>query len=537
MSVNRKARLPLPVMALAITALTAVVLPAAAAADPPFNDAFEQAEVLSGDRVAASGTNVEATKEAGEPAHGNDAGGASVWFVWTSTVDGPVRIETCGSDFDTLLGVYTGGSVAALTEIVGDDQGCGDQSRVDFTADLGTDYRIAVDGWSDEGAQAPAMGSISLTISAGPPANDDFASPTDLGSEPANVVAGDNVLATKQTGEPDHAGDPGGSSVWFTWTAPFTGGARVSTCGSDFDTTLGVYTGAAVGALTEVASNDDFSCDGASSARFEAVNGTTYRIAVDGFSGAAPREGSIIVDVRPAPLPANDDFANAESLGNTISALASGDTSEASSESGEPSHAGAPPFTSLWYRWQAPSNGPTTITTCAPGAIDSVLAVYTGSALNALTPVVGNDDDPDCFIDAMFSTVQFNATAGTVYRIAVDSVHCCGFGRGDFILELSHTAVSTPPPANQPPETTIVKGPKKKTTKRKTTFEFISSEAGSTFECKLDKGEFAPCSSPHKVKVKKGKHTFQVRAIDAEGAVDPTPAARVWKVKKKRKRR
>jgi hypothetical protein len=55
------------------------------------------------------------------------------------------------------------------------------------------------------------------------------------------------------------------------------------------------------------------------------------------------------------------------------------------------------------------------------------------------------------------------------------------------------------------------------------------------FECKLDGGSFQPCTSPKSVKVKKGTHTFQVRAIDDAGNVDPTPATGSWKVKKKKR--
>jgi hypothetical protein len=85
------------------------------------------------------------------------------------------------------------------------------------------------------------------------------------------------------------------------------------------------------------------------------------------------------------------------------------------------------------------------------------------------------------------------------------------------------------------PVATIVKGPKKKTSKTKAKFTFSASEAGSSFECKLDKKAFEPCTSPEKVKVKKGKHRFEVRATDPVGNVGE-PAKRSWKVKKKKKR-
>jgi hypothetical protein len=95
---------------------------------------------------------------------------------------------------------------------------------------------------------------------------------------------GSNVGAKGQTGEPDHAGvSLPLASVWWNWTAPTTGLATFMTKGSSFDTTLAVYTGSAVDALTLVAANDDFpSIAPQSRVTFNAVAGTTYRIAVDG---------------------------------------------------------------------------------------------------------------------------------------------------------------------------------------------------------------------------------------------------------------
>jgi hypothetical protein len=87
-----------------------------------------------------------------------------------------------------------------------------------------------------------------------------------------------------------------------------------------------------------------------------------------------------------------------------------------------------------------------------------------------------------------------------------------------------------------PPETTISKGPKKKTKSKKAKFKFNSSEADSSFECKVDDKAFNPCDSPAKIKgIKKGKHKFAVRATDAAGNADASPATYKWKVKKRHK--
>jgi Matrixin/Immunoglobulin domain/NHL repeat len=122
------------------------------------------------------------------------------------------------------------------------------------------------------------------------PANDNFASAIDMGTQ--TQVTGTNVNATRETGEPlpNEANNPGGHSVWWKWTASANGSVTLDTKGSLFDTTLGVYTGAAVGSLTQVAFNDDVQ-DAViqySSVTFTAVGGTTYYFAVDGFN---PNDG------------------------------------------------------------------------------------------------------------------------------------------------------------------------------------------------------------------------------------------------------
>ena len=76
-----------------------------------------------------------------------------------------------------------------------------------------------------------------------------------------------------------------------------------------------------------------------------------------------------------------------------------------------------------------------------------------------------------------------------------------------------------------PPETKIDSGPAEQTTDSTPTFVFSSDDPGSTFECSLDSGPFASCASPFTTPpLGSGPHTFVVRAIDASGNVDPSPA-------------
>lgn len=130
-------------------------------------------------------------------------------------------------------------------------------------------------------------------------ANDNFANSVRLIGTLASDT-GTNVGFTGEPGEPNHAGvNLGGdvNSAWWTWTAPASGQVTLNTFGSNYDTSLGVYTGSAVNGLTTIAGNDDFS-GLQSRVSFTAVAGQTYQIAVDGFRN---RTGSIALNLALVP--------------------------------------------------------------------------------------------------------------------------------------------------------------------------------------------------------------------------------------------
>ena len=82
-----------------------------------------------------------------------------------------------------------------------------------------------------------------------------------------------------------------------------------------------------------------------------------------------------------------------------------------------------------------------------------------------------------------------------------------------------------------PPDTSITGGPSGITPATTAAFDLGSSESSVSFECSLDSGAWAPCSSPAAFSgLSDGPHTLSARATDPAGTVDPTPATRTWTV-------
>jgi hypothetical protein len=393
-----------------------------------------------------AGTTAEATKEGGEPNHAADPGGTSVWYQWTAPTSDPVTIDTCGSTTDTLLGVYTGATLGTLASAGANDDGCdtGTSSSVRFTPTGGVAYRIAVDTYV---GGVPGPFQLRLRQAAAP-ANDLFSARASFAGATA-MTSGSTLSATKEAGEPNHSGNVGGVSAWYEWTAPSTGKFRFQACAPTFLPLLGIYTGAAVNALTTGATIGAPSACGSGNGRavnLRADSGVTYMIAVDGTKRTAgvlpagttpPGQGNFDLSVRPLNSPANDDFASAGAVTGAAQDV-TGTTSEATAETGEPNHGGQAAGASVWYAWTAPSSGQFSFSTCGTASLNALVGVYTGASVGALTPVPGQQQSRCTAGDRR---VIFTATIGTAYRIAVNGA---GVGEGPFTLRLG----SADPPAN-----------------------------------------------------------------------------------------
>lgn len=259
------------------------------------NDSFSGRKRLLGATAQDQFVNLGATRESGEPLHAGMVGEHSFWWRWDAEADGEVRIDTDGSEVDTLLAVCTGSELRQLTPVASnDDHGLGVTSRVRFRVNRGTSYAIAVDSMGGDGGPATGRVFLRLEFLQEPiprPVNDRFADRSRITDGPAPFrTETTNRNATRESGEPWHAEVKGDSSVWWEWKATSATPVLLTTEGSDFDTVIAVYRGDAVGSLVPVALGDDI--DSLSGMLTTAVTwipetGTRYQIAVDGFDGAS----------------------------------------------------------------------------------------------------------------------------------------------------------------------------------------------------------------------------------------------------------
>jgi hypothetical protein len=130
-------------------------------------------------------------------------------------------------------------------------------------------------------------------------------------------------------------------------------------------------------------------------------------------------------------------------------------------------------------------------------------------------------------------TRSFAPIAGPAYAVELRVTNEVPSGGGSVSLAVADTAgAHSIDISNEPSDTTLTGGPEGSTPATSASFDFASSQGDTTgFQCSLDHLGFVPCSSPASYGgLAPGAHSFEVRAVDAGGLVDPTPATRQWTV-------
>lgn len=373
-------------------------------------------------------SNVGATREAGEPRIAGRIGGKSVWFTWRAPASGIVSLSTAGTDFDTLLGVYTGSNVQNLTLVAADDDSGGFlTSKVVFNAVVGTEYHISVDGLN--GASGTILLSWLLEVT-----TDRIPVITSL-SAGETVGPGASVTYSVQVDLPN---------VTFQWyhNGELMSGSQLGSLSlaNIQPADVGLYYVRVQAGPREVLSNPVYlqinNTDGAVESNVAALDKF-----VDSLSHVGTSLGLQNGQVRLPPAK-----ANAPSRGYSGTQIFS--TYGGSTENGEPSNCGIPGGASAWFAYQAPISGTLYVNTDGSD-FDTTLGVYGGDG-SSFDTLVNLGCDNNSGANGLTSALRISVTAGTTYYISVDGVNGAS---GRVVLNYS---VGDPPVIVSAPESQVV---------------------------------------------------------------------------------
>jgi hypothetical protein len=471
-----------------------VCLIGSAAFAQPVNDNFANRTLISTNNGTVVGTLSDATSETGEPLLEGVSSGQTAWWTWVAPSNGMLSIAASSTNFDPLVTVFSGDQLASLSLVASNNYlecysdgicGCHWRMRDEVTLHVfrGQSYQISVDSpiftdaaieWTTNPA-IPAGGGfveeipvdpadtnilieghgvifttnvvpgagVNLALSFTPaPPNDDFANATKISGSRVEVAV-NNSGATKEPGEPDDAGNPGGSSVWYSWKAPASGRVTLSTneiapysppswvddgdygdygetitiiggipdCGNLVDQNpppvfyplLAAYTGTSVNALTSADSVPIGLSAYPYGIEFDAVKGKDYHFACDGNMGTTNSFNLYVALTIPA---INDVFARRIMMRGTHIEV-SGYNAGASPQPGAPNIGNGSTGRMAWWSWTAPVNGPVIID-LSGSDFTFPLAVFTGSKLSELNMIASGA-----------GSLVFVGYTGAAYQIAV----------------------------------------------------------------------------------------------------------------------
>ena len=231
-----------------------------------------------------------------------------VWFQWTAPFTGQTKLSFCGlTGADTRAIVYPAGGCPALnTSIACNDDSCGFQSEVLWSAVNGASYLIQIGNFPNTVAAGGAFSITQFT----PPAGDDCATPVMVagpGPHPFRNSFATTGVQGQNEGECDYYQSTNISrDLWYCWTAPSSGKFDVSTVGlTTVDTKLAVYAGCGCPSGAAISCADDACGSGVlqSATSFVAVAGQSYTIQIGSFPGIGATYGPGTFVVQPNSTP------------------------------------------------------------------------------------------------------------------------------------------------------------------------------------------------------------------------------------------
>jgi hypothetical protein len=397
---------------------------------------FVDRQVVTDNIGSVLGSNIAADLETNEPRHGGKPGGHSVWISFTPRANGIVTIDTKGSSFDTLLGVYTLGTdtnkvpMDLLKPVAGNDDDDGnDFSFVQFGVSAGTTYQIAVDGY--EGAQGDIQLNWALIPLTLPPPiivsipGDQSIQPGDTVTLAVNLQsAGDIKFRWRWNNEdlPPNVVDPESSTLVITNFQDFDVGVyklSIRSQGIWFDCQPVELQLNSEGATNALARDKLLDAPGSELKGSDGSGHTSMRVASVGGGGIKPRIGVI------------RGYDGTQVFNTTFATV----------DPAEPQHCGVVSGGSYWLGYQPPANGVARLDT-EGSSFDTVLAVY-----SYLPPLLGYQQlvpincDDNSGTNGATSKLQFVADPLKSYLVVVAGVNAA---RG--IVHLHYSLATNQPP-------------------------------------------------------------------------------------------
>ncbi|HEY3857101.1 MAG TPA: FG-GAP-like repeat-containing protein [Verrucomicrobiae bacterium] len=365
------------------------------------NDNFANRAGINPLQGPVSSSNLLATIEVGEPAPGGAPGGKSIWFTWHAGFTGTISLTTAGSDFDTLLGVYTGTQLKTLKAVAADDDSGGHHtSLATFNVVAGTDYQIQVEGYQGASGRvvlgtAPGTGYQALS-----PASGTSIPVITHGPVGRTVTPNASATLTVTASSPSKI-----SYQWYFQGSPIPGATKSAL-------TLAHVQPGMVGLYEVVAAN------AAGSARSEPAD-----LEIGLTQGTAPIAENKFVDAGQAPTP--------KLLAQVLHLLSTGgdtrgfsvaqtfSTEGAASEPGQPEPCGQPGGASQWFVYTAPVTGTMRIDTQG-STFNTLVGVYTGSGESFESLEEAGCGYTTNYLTGGQPTVVLEAIKGTQYFILID---------------------------------------------------------------------------------------------------------------------
>lgn len=424
---------------------------------PANNDCVDAMDICPGEYYGTT----QSASNAADASCGSSSSSRDVWFRYVPRSNGWAVFDTCDSEYDTVLGLYSDCSGDVASEIECDDDGgpCGLRSRLEWQVTSGTEYFLRVSGYNN------ASGTFILGVS-GPQCDYD-----ECGA--ATVVDSGTFYGTldgaSNAGEASCGASVNSADVYYEFTAPYDGTFFATTCGthdgilaedSGIDTVLSLHTSCPADVANQITCDDDWpgslvGCDPAdegtlrdSSVSTPVTQGETIIIRVSHFSSSDPGVFQLNLGV----IPENDECADGfdVSAGGTFE----GDLTSAQND-GTATCGASANNADVWYYYTATQEGTLQVSTCGTHdmfgqdtGMDTVLSLRIGCPGAFSAQITCNDDWPSSVDSSACdlqdegvrrdSYVETDVTVGATIRIRVSGYST---SRGPFLLNVAFDPV------------------------------------------------------------------------------------------------